>query len=78
MPNKETCWKNKIINIILGNLLFVAPNKEINHWVCLFQVNKDDLKPTQQAIEKVHNICQGGKSVMELIAEINILYNCIR
>ncbi|KAK7077916.1 beta ketoadipyl CoA thiolase, th1 [Halocaridina rubra] len=42
------------------------------------QVNRDDLKPTQQAIEKVHNICQGGKSAMELIAEINTLYQCIR
>lgn len=42
------------------------------------QVNRDDLKPTQQAIEKVHNICQGGKSCMELIAEINTLYQCIR
>ncbi|KAG7163908.1 Negative elongation factor D-like [Homarus americanus] len=41
-------------------------------------VNRDDLKPTQQAIEKVHNICQGGKSAMELIAEINTLYQCIR
>ncbi|KAK3862731.1 hypothetical protein Pcinc_031435 [Petrolisthes cinctipes] len=42
------------------------------------QVIRDDLKPTQQAIEKVHNICQGGKSAMELIAEINTLYQCIR
>ncbi|KAL7634199.1 UNVERIFIED_CONTAM: hypothetical protein RMT77_015528 [Armadillidium vulgare] len=42
------------------------------------QVNRDDLKATQQAIEKVHNICQGGKSAMELIAEINTLYSCIR
>ena len=42
------------------------------------QVNKDDLKATQTAIEKVHNICSGGKSVMELIAEINTLYSCIR
>lgn len=46
--------------------------------IFLFQVNKDDLKGTQQAIEKVHNICQGGKSAMELIAEINTLYSCIR
>lgn len=44
----------------------------------IFQVNRDDLKATQQAIEKVHNICQGGKSAMELIAEINTLYSCIR
>ncbi|KAF2348795.1 TH1 protein [Trinorchestia longiramus] len=42
------------------------------------QVCKDDLKQTQQAIEKVHTICLGGRSAMELIAEIQALYSCIR
>ncbi|XP_018026023.1 negative elongation factor D [Hyalella azteca] len=42
------------------------------------QVCKDDLKQTQQAIEKVHSICLGGRNAMELIAEIQTLYSCIR
>lgn len=42
------------------------------------QICKDDLKQTQTAIEKVHNICLGGRSAMELIAEIQTLYSCLR
>ncbi|XP_076058281.1 negative elongation factor complex member TH1 [Oratosquilla oratoria] len=42
------------------------------------QIVREDLKTTQQAIEKVHNICSAGKSAMELIAEISTLYSCIR
>ncbi|XP_014233626.1 negative elongation factor D [Trichogramma pretiosum] len=42
------------------------------------KINKDDLKATSQAIEKVHNICNTIKGSMELIAEVNTLYDCIR
>jgi negative elongation factor C/D len=42
------------------------------------KVNKDDLKTTIQAIEKVHNTCNTNKGSTELIAEINTLYQCIR
>uniref|UniRef100_A0A2P2I5S3 Negative elongation factor D-like n=1 Tax=Hirondellea gigas TaxID=1518452 RepID=A0A2P2I5S3_9CRUS len=42
------------------------------------QVCRDDLKQTQQAIEKVHSICLGGRSVMELTAEIQTIYSCLR
>ena len=47
-------------------------------FVICAQIYKDDLKQTQQAIEKVHTICLGGRSVMELIAEIQTLYSCLR
>lgn len=40
--------------------------------------NKDDLKTTIQAIEKVHSICNSSKSSNELIAEITTLFHCIR
>uniref|UniRef100_A0A1Q3F1X1 Putative negative elongation factor d n=3 Tax=Culex tarsalis TaxID=7177 RepID=A0A1Q3F1X1_CULTA len=40
--------------------------------------NKDELKPTIQAVEKVHNICNVNRGSTELIAEISTLYNCIR
>lgn len=42
------------------------------------KINKDELKPTIQAIEKVHNICNVNKGSTELIAELHTLYNCIR
>ncbi|RLU19034.1 hypothetical protein DMN91_009392 [Ooceraea biroi] len=42
------------------------------------KTNKDDLKTTTQAIEKVHNICNINKGSSELIAELNTLYQCIR
>ncbi|GLH09589.1 hypothetical protein R5R35_004636 [Gryllus longicercus] len=41
-------------------------------------VNKEELKPTIQAIEKVHDICNINKGSTELIAELSILYQCIR
>jgi len=42
------------------------------------QVFKDDLKTTQQGIEKSHKICSVGRSSMELIKEIPTMYNCLR
>lgn len=42
------------------------------------KTNKDDLKTTIQAIEKVHNICNVNKGSTELIAELQTLYQCIR
>lgn len=42
------------------------------------KINKDDLKTTTQAIEKVHNICNVNKGSTELIAELQTLYQCIR
>lgn len=41
-------------------------------------INKDELKPTIQAIEKVNNICTVNLGSSELIAELQTLYNCIR
>jgi len=42
------------------------------------KINKDELKTTIQAIEKVHNICNVNKGSTELIAELHTLYQCIR
>lgn len=41
-------------------------------------INKDDLKSTIQAVDKVHNICNLNKSSTELIAEVATIYQCIR
>ncbi|KAL5277155.1 NELFCD family protein [Megaselia abdita] len=41
-------------------------------------LNKDELKSTTQAIEKVHAICNVNKGSTELIAELQTLYNCIK
>jgi negative elongation factor C/D len=40
--------------------------------------SKEELKPTMQAIEKVHAICSSNPSSTEIIAELNALYNCIK
>lgn len=42
------------------------------------KLNKDELKTTIQAIEKVHNICNINKGSTELIAELQTLYQSIR
>lgn len=42
------------------------------------KINKDELKTTIQAIEKVHNICNINKGSTELIAELHTLYQSIR
>lgn len=42
------------------------------------KINKDELKTTIQAIEKVHNICNNNKGSTELIAELTTIYQCIR
>lgn len=41
-------------------------------------LNKEELKVTMQAIEKVHTICSTSKGSTELIAELSTLYQCIR
>lgn len=41
-------------------------------------LNKEELKATTLAIDKVHNICCTGKGSTELIADLSTLYNCIR
>lgn len=41
-------------------------------------LNKDELKSTTHAIEKVHAICNVNKGSTELIAELQTLYNCIK
>ncbi|XP_055371165.1 negative elongation factor D [Condylostylus longicornis] len=41
-------------------------------------LNKEELKSTSQAIEKVHQICNVNKGSTELIAELSTIYNCIR
>lgn len=40
--------------------------------------NKEELKSTMQAIEKVHAVCNVQLGSTELIAELQTLYNCIR
>uniref|UniRef100_A0A182IAW1 Uncharacterized protein n=1 Tax=Anopheles arabiensis TaxID=7173 RepID=A0A182IAW1_ANOAR len=41
-------------------------------------LNKDELKATIIAIEKVHAICNVSRGSSELIADISTLYSCIR
>merc|ERR1712045_245675 len=41
-------------------------------------LNKDEVKGTMQALEKVHSICSSTKGNMELIAELDTLYKCIK
>ncbi|XP_002739542.1 negative elongation factor D [Saccoglossus kowalevskii] len=42
-------------------------------------INKDELKATSQAIERVHHLCcNESKGAQELTAEIQVLYQCIR
>ncbi|XP_014242480.1 negative elongation factor D [Cimex lectularius] len=41
-------------------------------------LNKDELKATTHAIDKVHNICSTSKGSAELIAELSTIYNCIK
>ncbi|XP_052861929.1 negative elongation factor D [Anopheles cruzii] len=42
------------------------------------QTNKDELKATIGAIEKVHEICNVSRGSSELVGDISTLYNCIR
>lgn len=41
-------------------------------------LHKEELKPTIQAIEQVHTICNLNKGSTELVAEIQKIYSCIR
>lgn len=41
-------------------------------------INKDELRPTMQAIEKVHVIAIENKNSSELIADVQTLFQCIK
>ena len=41
-------------------------------------INRDELKPTTQALEKVEALCSKNKSSSELIGDINTLFQNIR
>lgn len=41
-------------------------------------INKDELDSVQQAIEKVHGICNATLGTTDLIAELQTLYGCIK
>lgn len=41
-------------------------------------IHKEELKPTIQAIEQVHSICNLNKGSTDLIAEIQTIYSCIK
>lgn len=41
-------------------------------------INKEELKPTMTAIETVHNICNVTKGSSELMAELSMLFQCLR
>lgn len=41
-------------------------------------INKDELKPTSQAIEKAHNLVSENKGSSELIADVGHLFQCLK
>ena len=41
-------------------------------------VNKDELKPTVQALDKTQSLCQHHKGASDLIADIGTLFNCLK
>jgi len=41
-------------------------------------LNKEEVRGTTQALEKVHGICSNGKGSLELVAELTSLYTCIK
>jgi len=41
-------------------------------------INKEELAPTIEAVEKVHEICRENKGSSELISDVGSLYRCIR
>ncbi|UYV67725.1 NELFCD [Cordylochernes scorpioides] len=59
-------------------LAYAASVYEIHKKGVRKTLNKDDLKPTIQAIEKVHIICNEKKGSSELLTELNTLFQCIR
>uniref|UniRef100_T1J261 Negative elongation factor D n=1 Tax=Strigamia maritima TaxID=126957 RepID=T1J261_STRMM len=59
-------------------LAYAASVHEIHKKGVRKQLNKDELKATLQAIEKVHTICNECKGSSELVAEVGTLYQCIR
>jgi negative elongation factor C/D len=41
-------------------------------------INRDELKQTQQVLEKAHNLCSENKGASELIADIATLFQCLK
>ena len=41
-------------------------------------LNQDELRATIQALERVHGICTNSKGALEILSELNALYQCIR
>jgi len=41
-------------------------------------LNQEELRPTVQALERVHTITSMSKSTLEITSELNALYQCIR
>ncbi|KAK3579939.1 hypothetical protein CHS0354_020832 [Potamilus streckersoni] len=41
-------------------------------------INKDELKPTQQAMEKVQVLCAENKNSSELIGHVSTLFQCVK
>lgn len=41
-------------------------------------LNQEELRPTIAALERVHSIASHSKSTLEIMSELNALYQCIR
>lgn len=71
---------NPVYSIYLNNLSSMMAVNEDNMWILfLFKgqrksINKDELKPTTQALERVQSLCAENKSSSELISDINTLF----
>lgn len=71
---------NPVYSIYLNNFSSTMAVNEDNLWILfLFKgqrksINKDELKPTTQALERVQSLCAENKSSSELISDINTLF----
>lgn len=71
---------NPVYSIYLNNLSSMMAVNEDNMLILfLFKgqrksINKDELKPTTQALERVQSLCAENKSSSELISDINTLF----
>lgn len=71
---------NPVYSIYLNNFSTTMAVNEDNLWILfLFKgqrksINKDELKPTTQALERVQSLCAENKSSSELISDINTLF----
>ncbi len=41
-------------------------------------INRDELKATSQAIEKVYNLCSANKGSSELLADVGTIFQCLK